>query len=457
MIKNIDQISAAASIERVISSYGIALVRKGNKTVALCPFHNDRNPSMSVDATRNRFKCWVCNTSGDSFDFVTAIDNLSESEFPEAVRRVASICGLDVIEEKQSDESETDSARRRSRAESIRSAYAGAVMIRGVASEIWHEALMADPARLNWLLTERRRLPESLARERVGIGGVPDLGKKIADRLRSRDIAVPPTAAWIASGIFYQRKTDLIPRKAATTGYLFPQFADRNREIIASISRKDFKVDCPDMDGERGYQFPAEVDVDVAGETVTLRVATDGRRPVNQWLNPRDLRKQFLIVVEGEHDALSILDAFAGDPETFPGDRWGVIGLRGAPSDDQLIELSGVRATIERAETYLLLDADGIDQSGKLKGGSRYSEDFSYALLEAGHHWDAVRVLSWPLARVIGAEGKDVDEDIRRYATAAQRAGRLSELLGCCVNPLRWELERFKEPADEASLAAVKQ
>lgn len=36
----------------------------------LCPFHNDRNPSLYIDEKRQRFKCFGCGISGDCFDFV---------------------------------------------------------------------------------------------------------------------------------------------------------------------------------------------------------------------------------------------------------------------------------------------------------------------------------------------------------------------------------------------------
>lgn len=39
--------------------YGIRVSRNG---MAVCPFHNDRNPSMKVD---NRFHCFACQADGD--------------------------------------------------------------------------------------------------------------------------------------------------------------------------------------------------------------------------------------------------------------------------------------------------------------------------------------------------------------------------------------------------------
>jgi chromosome segregation ATPase len=51
------------------------------RNMALCPFHDDRRPSLSVK--NNRFHCFGCGLSGDTIKFVMLRDGLS---FPEAVR-----------------------------------------------------------------------------------------------------------------------------------------------------------------------------------------------------------------------------------------------------------------------------------------------------------------------------------------------------------------------------------
>ena len=51
--------------------YGLAFDRKG---WAVCPFHQDKHPSMSFRA--GRFRCWACNASGDSVDFTARLFSL---------------------------------------------------------------------------------------------------------------------------------------------------------------------------------------------------------------------------------------------------------------------------------------------------------------------------------------------------------------------------------------------
>ena len=50
--------------------YGIKVNRNG---MAVCPFHNDKNPSMKVD---KRFHCFACQADGDVIDFVSRLCGL---------------------------------------------------------------------------------------------------------------------------------------------------------------------------------------------------------------------------------------------------------------------------------------------------------------------------------------------------------------------------------------------
>lgn len=67
------------------------LTRSGSKFKALCPFHDDHNPSLEVNPERQSYKCWVCGAGGDVFDFVREYDRI---EFPEALRMLADRAGI---------------------------------------------------------------------------------------------------------------------------------------------------------------------------------------------------------------------------------------------------------------------------------------------------------------------------------------------------------------------------
>lgn len=67
------------------------IFRKGRTVKALCPFHNEKTPSFSIDDDRGLYHCFGCNASGDHFNFVKETQNL---DFIEAVQMLADMLGL---------------------------------------------------------------------------------------------------------------------------------------------------------------------------------------------------------------------------------------------------------------------------------------------------------------------------------------------------------------------------
>jgi DNA primase len=81
----IDSILKAADIVSIISSY-IPVTKKGRSYVALCPFHDDKHPSLNISSEKQIFKCFSCGTGGNAITFVEKYEKIS---FEEAVRKVA--------------------------------------------------------------------------------------------------------------------------------------------------------------------------------------------------------------------------------------------------------------------------------------------------------------------------------------------------------------------------------
>ena len=67
----------------LMRSYGVELRRQGQKYWAVCPFHGDKSPSMTVSEHRGkwRFYCFGCGEHGDGLDFVMKKTGCS---FPDA-------------------------------------------------------------------------------------------------------------------------------------------------------------------------------------------------------------------------------------------------------------------------------------------------------------------------------------------------------------------------------------
>ena len=85
----INDIRNSANIVDVIGHY-IPLVKKGKSFSALCPFHDDHDPSLSISEDKQIYKCFVCGNGGNVFTFV---QNYKKISFPESVVEVSKIIG----------------------------------------------------------------------------------------------------------------------------------------------------------------------------------------------------------------------------------------------------------------------------------------------------------------------------------------------------------------------------
>jgi DNA primase len=94
----IEQIAAANDIVEVIGSY-FPLKRAGANFKALCPFHQERTPSFMVSPSRQTFHCFGCGAGGSVFRFVMDYEH---TDFPSAVRKLATRVGITVMEKRGS-------------------------------------------------------------------------------------------------------------------------------------------------------------------------------------------------------------------------------------------------------------------------------------------------------------------------------------------------------------------
>ncbi len=92
----IRQIKDTVDIVSLVGQY-LQVHRIGNRFKALCPFHDDRNPSLDINPQRQSFKCWACGAGGDCIEFVRLYERV---DFPEAIRILADRLGIRLPERK---------------------------------------------------------------------------------------------------------------------------------------------------------------------------------------------------------------------------------------------------------------------------------------------------------------------------------------------------------------------
>jgi DNA primase len=132
------------------------LRRVGSRYTGLCPFHDERTPSFSVNAADKLFYCFGCQAKGDAIGFVEQAEGL---DFVDAVELLADRYGVQ-LERENDDPRAEERRRRRARLHSLLDRAA-----RYYSTYLW-EAAEAAPAR-DYL--SGRGLPEQILREfRIG-------------------------------------------------------------------------------------------------------------------------------------------------------------------------------------------------------------------------------------------------------------------------------------------------
>ena len=88
--QTIEQIRSTADIVEVVSSY-VELKKRGRNFFGLCPFHNEKSASFSVNQERQIYKCFGCGAGGGSINFIMEIENL---DFVDSLRHLAEQYGI---------------------------------------------------------------------------------------------------------------------------------------------------------------------------------------------------------------------------------------------------------------------------------------------------------------------------------------------------------------------------
>lgn len=86
----IDNLLDKVDIVDVISDY-VALKRSGNKHLGLCPFHNEKTPSFTVDGDKQLFYCFGCHVGGNVVGFLEKKENLTFFETIEELAKRANV------------------------------------------------------------------------------------------------------------------------------------------------------------------------------------------------------------------------------------------------------------------------------------------------------------------------------------------------------------------------------
>ena len=88
----INQILQSSNIVDIIGEY-VDLKRAGSSFKGLCPFHNEKTPSFTVDEKKQLFHCFGCGAGGDVVSFIMQKEGLS---YPESLKFLADKAGISI-------------------------------------------------------------------------------------------------------------------------------------------------------------------------------------------------------------------------------------------------------------------------------------------------------------------------------------------------------------------------
>ena len=168
----IAEVRAASDIVDVVSDY-VRLKKKGSNFFGLCPFHQEKTPSFSVNPELGIFKCFGCGAGGDVFRFVREVEGMS---FPESVRTLAEKAGIELPEEGETS---------RERADAMEAVY-GALRF---AARFFHDELTrADSGQKALAYMQRRGYSEATIRG-FGVGYAPDDWDRLLKEAEAKHIS----------------------------------------------------------------------------------------------------------------------------------------------------------------------------------------------------------------------------------------------------------------------------
>jgi DNA primase len=182
--EDVTRVREQTDIVALISEF-VALKRVGQRYSGLCPFHQERTPSFSVNPTMNLYYCFGCQASGDAISFLRDLEHL---DFVETVERLAQRSGIQLRYDDKSHQ------RDRSRRARLVEAVTAAV-------EYYHELLLESSEGGHARKYLRGRGFDGDAVRRFVLGYSPDgwdsLAKHLQQQKFSRDDLVTAGLAFV--------------------------------------------------------------------------------------------------------------------------------------------------------------------------------------------------------------------------------------------------------------------
>jgi DNA primase len=314
---SVERVKQAADIVEVVSAH-TDLRRQGVRYVGLCPFHEERTPSFSVEPQEKLYHCFGCGVGGDVIKFVEEKEGLG---FAEAVEILADRYGVELEREQEDPRAEARRQHRRRLEQLLERAAAF------YANFLWESS---EAAKAREYLAGRG-LGEEVLRA-FGVGYAPSAWDKILVRGQQAGFSVEEL-----------RGVGLVQR--GRSGGEYDRFRERIMFPIRDRRGRTLGFGGRAMRSDQGAKYVNTAETDFFHKSQMLYGVDRAKAAI--------AKAGRAVVVEGYTDVLALHQA--GIEEAV-----GVMGT--AITDDQVAALSGMVD-----EVVLALDADSAGQEAMLR------------------------------------------------------------------------------------------
>ncbi len=166
----VEEVRARNDIVEVVSGY-VRLQKKGGRHWGLCPFHNEKSASFSVNGDLQVYHCFGCGAGGNVYTFVMNYENYS---FPEAVKMLAERAGVALPEESGSEGARQRESRR-----------ARLLEVNKAAAKFFYYQLRSPHGEIGYRYLKKRELSDETM-HRFGLGFAGKNGAYLVQYLRER-------------------------------------------------------------------------------------------------------------------------------------------------------------------------------------------------------------------------------------------------------------------------------
>jgi DNA primase len=315
--ESVDRVRQAADIVEIVSAH-TDLRQQGGRWVGLCPFHEERTPSFSVNPAEKLYYCFGCEAGGDVFRFVQEKEGV---EFPEAVEVLAERYGVELEREQEDPQAEA----RRKRRERLRELLTRTASFY---SAFFWDSKEAGKART---YLQERGLGEEVLRD-FGIGYAPSAWDQVLTRGQRAGFSIDELRA---AGLVQQGRG----------GGVYDRFRERITFPVRDERGRVLGFGARAMRSDQGAKYVNSAEGELYTKSKTLYGFDRARGHI--------AKAGKAVVVEGYTDVLALHQA--GIVEAV-----GVMGT--AITEHQVEMLSGLIK-----EVVLGLDADSAGQEAMLR------------------------------------------------------------------------------------------